>query len=153
VACGETKTKEVESGIVGSGHKRQKKISSAEPIIPGYVTLTQALHALYGSCRFFNDRPPSAFGFGRNDIYDQFGPNLGLCLKELSWPRGLEADKAAVHSALMRVTPQSLRDMIEEAEDCEYGGHRGEIIPDQAFRYTQSRIHGLCDAHLGPHRV
>jgi hypothetical protein len=88
-----------------------------------------------------------------NDIYDQFGPNLRLCLKKLSWPRGLEADKAAVHSALMRVTPQSLRDMIEEAEDCEYGGHRGEIIPDQAFRYTQSRIHGLCDAHLGPHRV
>ena len=53
----------------------------------------------------------------------------------------------------MRVTPQSLRDMmIEEAEDLNLEG-----IAEKLFLIrrsdTQSRIHGLCDAHLGPHRV
>jgi hypothetical protein len=59
-----------ENGVVQYGiastERTERAASSADPIIPVDVMLTQALHALYGSCRFFNDRPPSAFGFGRN---------------------------------------------------------------------------------------
>lgn len=73
-----------------------------------------------------------------NEIYDQFGPNLRLCLENFSWPRGLEAYKAAVQRALMWVTPQSLRGMIEEAEDLTMEG-----IAEKLFLIRRSDTHNL----------
>ena len=55
-----------ENGVVQYGiastERTEHAASSADPIIPADVMLTQALHALYGSCRFFNPQPSASVG-------------------------------------------------------------------------------------------